>query len=366
MDESPNTAQDGNRKMVRITAPIKNQPSIDVSVETLYQNRQEGTPVKEILKIQFADHYDGFNPEKNYFWDLLSVRYDLRLSDQPEVLIYASFGRSHVDFRCLKIYWTGENRRPDFNQCDFAFTFDKAGRNGKNYRLPLYAHYPHAYGLGDLSCITNRKLNPARADEVRRQKTKFCNMVVSNARRDKKCEEFFYKLSKYKKVDSGGRHLNNIGKPAPDKLDFIKDYKFTMSFENTSHPGYTTEKIIEPMFVRSIPVYWGNPEIAEEFNPESFINLHDFATVDEAVQRVIEIDRNDELYNRMLSAPCFHDDRVPSYLMPDAILNRFSEIIDGRHHLTPVSRTWRYYPQYLTAKMKDAAVAVLKNLHLRM
>lgn len=317
--------------------------------------------MKNILKIQFADHYEGFDPEKNYFWDLLSARYDLRLSDNPDVLIYTGFGRSHVNFRCLKIFWTGENRRPDFNQCDFSFTFDEHSPDGKNYKLPLYAHYLNAYGLGDLSCITHRKLSSAEADEVRFRKTKFCSMVVSNARRDKKCEEFFLKLSKYKKVDSGGRYLNNIGSHVPKKLDFIKNYKFIMSFENASYPGYTTEKIIEPMFVRSIPIYWGNPKIATEFNPESFINLHDYATFDEAIQRIIQIDLNDELYNSMISAPCFHDDRVPYYLTDNAILERFAEIIDGRNNYTPVSRTWRYYPQYLTAKLIDAGAIVLKK-----
>lgn len=321
--------------------------------------------MKEILKIKFADHYEGFEPEKNFFWDILSAKYNLQLSEQPEVLIYTSFGRSHVNFRCLKIYWTGENRRPDFSQCDFAFTFDEHSPDGKNYRLPLYAHYPHAYGLGDLSCITNRGLDKDEADKIRLQKTKFCNMVVSNAKRDKKCEEFFYKLSKYKKVDSGGKYLNNIGGPVTNKLDFIKDYKFTMSFENSSYPGYTTEKIIEPMFVRSVPVYWGNTNIASEFNRESFINLHDFATVDEAIRRLIEIDQDDELYNRMISAPCFHNDCVPSYLTYDAILARFVEIIDKRKKIVPVANTWRYYPQYVIAKLKDACVIVLKNINLR-
>ncbi|MFZ1037103.1 MAG: glycosyltransferase family 10 [Smithella sp.] len=321
--------------------------------------------MKDILKIQFADHHEGFDLEKNYFWDLLSAKYDLRLSNNPDILIYTGFGRFHVNFRCLKIYWTGENRRPDFNQCDFSFTFDEHSPDGKNYRLPLYAHYPHAYGLGDLSCITNRKLSSVEANEVRFQKTKFCNMVVSNARRDKKCEEFFLKLSKYKKVDSGGRYLNNIGRHVPDKLNFIKDYKFTMSFENASYPGYTTEKIIDPMFVRSIPIYWGNPKIATEFNPESFINLHDYASFDEAIRRIIQIDQNDELYNSMISAPCFHDDSVPYYLTDNAVLERFAEIIDGRNNYTPVSRTWRYYPQYLTAKLIDAGAIAIKNMRLR-
>lgn len=198
-----------------------------------------------------------------------------------------------------------------------------------------------------------------------RRKKKFCNMVVSNPKRDKVFEEFFYKLSEYKRVDSGGRYLNNIGGPVSAKLDFIRDYKFTMAFENRSYPGYTTEKILDPMLAGSIPVYWGNPNISDEFNPESFINLHDFATLDDAVRRTIEIDQDDELYRRMISAPVFHDDRVPEYLTHEAILERFAAIIDNRKGFGPVSCTWRYYPRYLTAKMKDICVVALKMLNLR-
>lgn len=65
------------------------------------------------------------------------------------------------------------------------------------------------------------------------------------------------------------------------------------------------------------------------------------------------------LYSRMISAPCFHDDRVPLYLTNDAILERFVEIIDKRKNFVPVSCTWRYYPQYVVAKLKDACVILL-------
>lgn len=64
-------------------------------------------------------------------------------------------------------------------------------------------------------------------------------------------------------------------------------------------------------------------------------------------------------FRRMISAPCFHDDRVPLYLTNDAILERFVEIIDKRKNFVPVSCTWRYYPQYVVAKLKDACVILL-------
>jgi hypothetical protein len=320
--------------------------------------------VREKIKIRFADFYEGFDRNDNYFTDLLSERYELEQVDEPDILIYSAFGRSHVAFRCLKIFWTGENRRADFRECDFAFTFDKQTADGRNYRMPLYVHYPPFYGYGDISCLVNgRPCGPAAAAPG--IKTKFCNMVISNPRRDRTAMEFFRRLSEYKKVDSGGRFLNNLGGPVPDKLAFIKDYKFTMAFENCSHPGYTTEKILDPLLVGSVPIYWGNPEIASEFNPDSFVNLHDFATLEDAVRRVIEIDRDDDLYRRMAEAPVFHGDRLPEYLTREAILKKFSEIIDNRRDIVPVACTWRYYPRYVAGKAKDAYVAMLKAARMR-
>ena len=71
-------------------------------------------------------------------------------------------------------------------------------------------------------------------------------------------------------------YLNNVGGPVKNKIDFIMDHKFTIAFENSSYPGYTTEKIFEPMLVNSIPLYWGNPLVDRDFNTKSFLNFHDY------------------------------------------------------------------------------------------
>lgn len=69
----------------------------------------------------------------------------------------------------------------------------------------------------------------------------------------------FEALKKYKKVNSGGRYLNNIGRAVVDKIQFESRHKFSICFENSSYPGYTTEKIIEAFAAKTIPIYWGNP-----------------------------------------------------------------------------------------------------------
>ena len=90
--------------------------------------------------------------------------------------------------------------------------------------------------------------------------------------------------------------LNNIGFLVPDKLDFIKDYKFSIAIENSVVPGYTTEKIIEPMMMNSMPIYYGDPYVSRDFNMDSCVHIKNPESIQEIIDRIIVLDNNDDLY----------------------------------------------------------------------
>jgi hypothetical protein len=113
----------------------------------------------------------------------------------------------------------------------------------------------------------------------------------------------FYKLSQYKKVDSGGRHLNNIGGRVEDKFEFINKYKFSICFENFK--GARSEKLFEAFGANTIPIYWGDSEIADEYNSKAFVNFYDYGCIEKVIERVIEIDNDDELYLQIMREPAF-------------------------------------------------------------
>jgi hypothetical protein len=96
--------------------------------------------MKPVVKIAFSDFWGGFDPDDSYFTHLLSPHFELARVAEPDFLIYSCFGRRHLRFRGVKIFYTGENVRPDFSECDYAFTFDHLVRPD-HYRLPLYAAY---------------------------------------------------------------------------------------------------------------------------------------------------------------------------------------------------------------------------------
>jgi len=58
-----------------------------------------------------------------------------------------------------------------------------------------------------------------------------------------------------------------------NKLDGIKNYEYTISLENSSIRGNITEKIIDPILCKTIPIYNGHESISE-FYPNCFEYLH--------------------------------------------------------------------------------------------
>ncbi len=273
--------------------------------------------MKPRVRLAFSDFWRTFDPADNYFTRLLGEKYEIELSDRPDFLIYSCFGNRYRNFRGIRIYYTGENRPPDFSECDYAFSFYFLDRPN-HYRLPVYAlHYRR-----NQPPIKQSDFDPcALLAENRR----FCNFVYSN----KYCPQrnrFFRELSKYKHVDAGGRMYNNVGGRVPDKLEFIRNYKFTIAFENESSLGYTTEKIYEPMLVNSLPIYWGNPLVHLDFNPASFLNFHDYGSYEALIERVIEVDRNDDLFCHYMRQPWLHHNRVNEYADRRNILAQFDRI----------------------------------------
>lgn len=283
------------------------------------------------IKIDFCDFWAGFDRFDNYFTRLLGQHFPIEVSDDPDFVFYSTSGQKFKTYTCVRIYYTGESFTPNFSECDYAISFDP-DLAGRNLRYPLYLLY------GDMRSL----LSPKKPySEVKNQHTRFCNMVVSNARAKERIE-FFHKLSAYKPVDSGGRYLNNVGGPIDNKLDFISRYKFTIAFENKIYPGYITEKLVEPMFSHSMPIYWGTPDVAREFNTRSFINWHDYGSDEAVIERIIELDQNDDLYEAVYNEPYFPENKLNSFCDEQRLLDFMemvfsnklrNSLIKGRRHL---------------------------------
>jgi len=252
------------------------------------------------IKIKLVDFWKGFEYTEHMIFQVLQKYYEIEFSEEPEYLIYSVFGNEHLNYDCVKLFWTGENIVPDFNFCDYAIGFEYLEYGDRYYRCP---NYFSGYYKKIRKRMQEKHLLP-----IEIQNKKFCSFVYSNGQADAMRDIIFDALSQYKKVDSGGKYRNNItSNGVADKLIFESDYKFSIACENSSHSGYTTEKIIGAFAAGGIPIYWGDPDIKKVFNEKAFICVNDFKTKDELVDVVKEIDNDDELYSKICQEPALVD-----------------------------------------------------------
>lgn len=76
----------------------------------------------------------------------------------------------------------------------------------------------------------------------------------------------------------------------PNKLDALKDYRFSIVIENCQVDGYFTEKLIDCIVAGTIPIYWGSPSICSVFDLSAIVT---FNTADELVTTISKIPHSD-------------------------------------------------------------------------
>lgn len=267
------------------------------------------------VKVAFVDFWETFDPEHHYLMRQLQKLFTVELSDKPDVVFYSDGqGGVHREINAKRVYVAIEDRTPNFRVCDYAFTFREMN-DERNLRLPFYV----TVGDGAEPLIRRDEVEEAK---LRGERRRFCSIVTSNAnpRRTARRLSFFQKLHERRHVDSGGKAMNNVGGPVADKHAFISGSRFNLALENYALPGYTTEKLYQAMAARCIPIYFGNPDVAEDFNPDSFINITDFDTDAEAIDYILAVDENPELRARYHRAPFFPGNEPTKYFRDDYLL----------------------------------------------
>jgi hypothetical protein len=137
-------------------------------------------------------------------------------------------------------------------------------------------------------------------------------------------------LGAYRPVDGGGAVLNTVGGPIPPgtaaKLEFLRAYRFNLCFENRAFDGYTSEKPCDAYRAGCVPLYWGNPLVARDFNPKALVSLHDFADDTAFVARVRELDGDEAARAAVVAEPLFHGNRPNEFYRLERYLDFFERI----------------------------------------
>ena len=261
--------------------------------------------MKKTIRVKFLDFAKVHPLSRWPYYELLTKHYDVCECDNPDYVIDLGDQFHHHWYdHCVKILFEQENNHADFNTHDYVVGFDDLSFGDRYLRIPLFARWPSWYEYVNRPILTDEELLGR----------KFCSIVVSNGwmgesvRRD-----FFQKLSKYKPVASGGRWNNTVGGPVTNKVDFCRQYKFHLAFENAAGVGYTTEKILDAFAASAVPVYYGNPRIADDCNLQSMVCVKSADDVERAIEEIVALDRDDDAYLRKVKEYPFAESDVSVY-----------------------------------------------------
>lgn len=256
---------------------------------------------KKYLKI--GDELD----EIDLVWDM----------DHPEIcfatevifanLKYWKLFKTLSQISKVNVFYSKEAMTIDFNIFDIGMTFDNT-INGERYCQIL----PPEESIGGfLTKSENEIRTPEQAFPLLKGR-KFCNFLYSNYNAHPIRDQLFFKISEYKRIDSMGKHLNNVGVPgtgwyghAMDCVKIKSNYKFSIACENASFPGYTSEKLLTSLEAHTVPIYFGNKDADLDVNPECYINVMEYHTLEELIEKIKEVDTHDDLWCEMVSKPWY-------------------------------------------------------------
>lgn len=259
------------------------------------------------IKIKFLFKEHLINWYQEYFTQIMGGYFNFEISDNPDFVFFNNHEQEFINYDCIRISFAQENFRPDFNVADYSIGFDHINFLDRYIRYPLFLLYKETF---ELSSKKHLNIN----SEILVKKINFCNFIVSNGNASETRTKFFKALSEKQFIHSGGGYMNNIGGRVEDKLSFQSSCKFSICFENSKSPGYLTEKLFHAVAAQTIPIYWGDPTIflpihegGYGINPKSCIYVNDEEDFYRAIDLVMQIDSNDDLFYKYLSEPLFFD-----------------------------------------------------------
>jgi len=270
---------------------------------------------RPIISLNFSDCPPQF---ENYFLPILEEKYTIQRDERPDFLVYALTGHRHRLYNCIKIYVHHETYRPNWKECDYAILPIDLN-DSRVLHIPIFAFdrspQPLIRGGEDWAAI-------------QKMKTRFCAALSSYANTTvKQRTQFFHSLNRRQRIDSPGRGMNNTGfSGIGDKLAFYQSYRFVLAFENKERIGWTTEKMYDPLAAYAIPIFWGDRNASKYFNPDSFINAHDFRDHEELADYVCHVDTTPKLYDKYLRATPFVNNLPPEEFSRERVLRFFEKI----------------------------------------
>lgn len=313
-------------------------PSHAKSAELHAKNQQSDKPILRMSTINFDPAYKPEELEVLILHELLREKYKIVYDDSNyDILLTGHLDNLPInqDKDVIRIYYSAEvyanSPREFLDSHDLVMGFDFIDH-------PNYIRVPFSY---------IRYGNKIRHDYKRERKCDpkskpyFACFLVSNGgdwlpgkfAGAKDRDRLFYKLSLYKRVMSGGKHLNNMAGLVPFETTgkFLGDCKFTIAYENTlDYPGYVTEKPFQAWFSHSIPIYNTHKDGMVDLNPNSVLYAGDFDNEDAFIEYIKKIDNDDDLYCKIYNQQIIDDPKKDYQVLKEKVRVKLDKILESK------------------------------------
>ena len=188
----------------------------------------------------------------------------------------------------------------------------------RRHYLAMYALWPRFFRIFSRCRKLAKRLPNARAltltnswitepESVETEKSRHMSLIAS-ARRQLAGHRLRHEISDW--ITETNQEVTLLGRahqPIEEKQEGLAPYRFSVVIENCREPGYFSEKLMDCLLCRTIPIYWGAPDVAEFFNAAGMVICQSAQELREAISSLNSADYErlslyaEENYQRALS-----------------------------------------------------------------
>lgn len=284
---------------------------------TIYKNIKSG--ITQIME-QRGYNWQYYNcwPEIQKNEDIYWYRFmkSKRLMIGKRVAFFSCFGPRRLlryTYADFKIFYSGENLKTRY----FDYADHCLGGHDVNLALGMERFDAPDYVRFPIWMDYMFDAEHIEEDYIRKQcakirfpdistNVKFAALVASNPELLR--QQMFNKLNNIQLVCSAGKYMHNDDSLQIDykdvKMDYLRQFVFSICPENSYAAGYCTEKIFEAMRVGAIPIYWGerDPE-PDVINKEAFVYWDKKDHGESALRKINELWYNESYRKEFMAQP---------------------------------------------------------------
>lgn len=111
--------------------------------------------------------------------------------------------------------------------------------------------------------------------------------IIASSKRRLKGHRLRHRIVEH--IRTYGPNADVVGsgyQPIDNKADGLEAYRYSIVIENSREPGYFTEKLIDALLLKTVPIYWGATDINRYFDTDGMLVCETEEDIHEAIRKI--------------------------------------------------------------------------------